>query len=57
MFATQSFSTDHLKHKTVNERLQQIFGNYGHSSWRVFMIIFWGFQGFLIYLAKHFDHF
>ena len=55
------FFTDHLKHKTVNKitcRIPsanplQLWAHY-LKSFPTFMIIFWGVQNFLIYLAKYF---
>ena len=60
-FATQCFFTDHLNQETLNKttcrtlsrNLRQLWQN-SMKSFRTVMIIFWGFQDFLVYVAKHF---
>ena len=60
-FATQCFFTDHLNQETLNKatcrtlsrNLRQLWQNL-MKSFRTVVIIFWGFQDFPIYVAKHF---
>ena len=59
ILATHCFFRVHLKHKTVNKRLVE--HSYPHqlcthylTNFPIVMIIFWGFQDFLIYLVKYF---
>ena len=58
--ATQLFFTDHLNHKTVNKTTWRTPSANPRQLWvhllksfRTVAIIFWGFQDFLIHLAKH----
>ena len=63
-FLHSVFFTDHLKHRILNQATcrapsanpPQVWTHQLKSS-PTAMIIFWGFQNFLIYLAKYFDHF
>ena len=60
-FAIQLFLTDHFNHKTANKTAcrtpsvnpRQLWVHL-FKSFRTVAIIFWGFQDFLIYLAKYF---
>ena len=59
-FATQLFFTDHLNRKTVNKTTCRTPSANPCQLWvhllksvRTVAIIFWGFQDFLIYLAKY----
>ena len=60
-FATQCFFTDHWNQETLNKttcrtlsrNLRQLWQNL-MKSFRTVVIIFWGFQDFPIYVAKHF---
>ena len=53
-FATQCFFTDHLNHKTVNKTTCRTSPANPCQLWTG-VIIFWGFQDFLIYLAMYFS--
>ena len=61
IFATQGFFDDHLKHKTLNKTTcttpsadPSQLCEHSLKCFPTAMIIFWGFQDFLIYLTKYF---